>query len=415
MENHPIPQDVTGFKFKLIGSVTVKQFLYLLGFGILATIVFVMPLSMFVKYPLMLLFAGIGASLAFVPIEGRPMDVMIMNFAKVIPSENRYIYRKRGANLASYEFLKFTVQKAQTPAQAAQAESHMSPQDEKRKILLGRLRNTSYRADENELSILKNIKSVFEEGANNVQKLPDNPKIAIVTPHVIEEQKIKPVDVVTQESAEPEVKSTPLDAKTIEHELEEAKKMIATEPEKKVDLEEKIKELEGLLQQATADKDSLSKKVVEYESANTKKDENVFSPTKGEEQQETQSVKFVPPSATLNAGFPSIPDVPNIVMGIVKDPRGKTLPNVLVEVVDGNGLPVRAFKTNSLGQFASATPLQNGTYKMYFDDPTKQHEFEIIEIKIGGDIFQPIEVTSVDSREKLRRELFGTTAGAQIT
>ena len=109
MENHPIPQDVTGFKFKLIGSVTVKQFLYLLGFGILATICFVLGISPFIKYPLMALFAGIGVGLAFVPIEGRPMDTMISNFAKTIPAENRFIFRKRGVNLAQFEFFKITV------------------------------------------------------------------------------------------------------------------------------------------------------------------------------------------------------------------------------------------------------------------------------------------------------------------
>ena len=97
MENHPIPQDVTGFKFKLIGSVTVKQFLYLLGFGILTTVAFILPVNILLKIPMMVVFALLGISLAFVPIEGRPMDVMLFNFAKAIPSENRYIYRKRGA------------------------------------------------------------------------------------------------------------------------------------------------------------------------------------------------------------------------------------------------------------------------------------------------------------------------------
>src|SRR3989338_4692668 len=103
MENHPIPQDVTGFKFKLIGSITVKQFLYLLAFGIFATIVFVLHINFYVKLPLMIFFAAIGTALAFLPIEGRPMDTMLVNFAKTIPAENRFIYKKRGANLQAFE------------------------------------------------------------------------------------------------------------------------------------------------------------------------------------------------------------------------------------------------------------------------------------------------------------------------
>src|SRR3989344_3826186 len=108
MENHPIPQDVTGFKFKLIGSITVKQFLYLLGFGILTTVCFVTPMSPYLRVPLMLMFSFVGVALAFFPIEGRPMDTMLINFAKTIPSENRYIYRKKGANLSSFEMFKTT-------------------------------------------------------------------------------------------------------------------------------------------------------------------------------------------------------------------------------------------------------------------------------------------------------------------
>ena len=82
------------------------------------------------------------------------------------------------------------------------------------------------------------------------------------------------------------------------------------------------------------------------------------------------------------------------------------LQNILVEVVDKNEIPVRAFKTNALGQFAAATQLPNGTYKVFFEDPKKEHEFDTIEITLNGDIFQPLEVFSVDQREKLRRELF---------
>lgn len=299
MENHPIPQDVTGFKFKLIGSVTVKQFLYLLGFGILTTVAFILPVNILLKIPMMVVFALIGISLAFVPIEGRPMDVMLFNFAKAIPSENRYIYIKRGANLASFQIFYAIPQKQAASLVAKVA----SAQDEKKAILLSRLRNSPFRPDEGELQHLANIRSFFE----------DKERPIVLAPKV-------------------------------------------TKP----------------------------------------------------------PAASIPERANLNpkGGFPTLPDVPNIVLGIIHDPRGKTLPNILVEVVDSNGIPVRAFKTNALGQFASATPLQNGTYKVYFEDPQKNHEFELMEITLKGEIFNPLEITSVDAREKLRRELFGGTISA---
>ena len=94
-------------------------------------------------------------------------------------------------------------------------------------------------------------------------------------------------------------------------------------------------------------------------------------------------------------------------MGIVKDPRGNVLPGILVEVKDADDSPVRAFRTNGLGQFSAATALQNGTYTILFEDPKKQHKFDIIELEVKGAFIQPIEIISHDAREELRQSLFG--------
>ncbi len=82
------------------------------------------------------------------------------------------------------------------------------------------------------------------------------------------------------------------------------------------------------------------------------------------------------------------------------------LPNILVEVKDPQGNAVRAFKTNALGQFASATPLTNGNYTIEFDDPKILNKFDKVGFAASGAIILPIEVISVDTREELRRSLF---------
>lgn len=417
MENHPIPQDVTGFKFKLIGSVTIKQFLYLLGFGILTTVAFVLNVNIFIKIPLMLMFALAGVALAFVPLEGRPMDIMLVNFAKTIPFENRYIFRKRGANLANFEVFKRTV-KQSTPIGPQKAEADYSGKNKKRAILLNRLRNSSFRPDESDLRLLDRIKSFFESEEKQTQTLPSTKK---VIPHLIEQQIEKPItpkrpiinaDEQTIVYSKPGQLTSSKRIEEIQKQLDQARKM-QEESMGEQDLTAKVKELEEELQKALQDKDALSKKIVEFELDKTKREETVFKPSEQEEEkQQTQNVRFVAASSQLKAGFPSLPDIPNIVLGIVKDSRGKTLPNILVEVVDQNNTPVRAFKTNALGQFASVTALPDGIYKIYFDDPQKQHKFEIIQIELTGEIFNPLEVISVDAREKLRRELFGSVANA---
>lgn len=130
---------------------------------------------------------------------------------------------------------------------------------------------------------------------------------------------------------------------------------------------------------------------------------------------QSASVTTVTPEKSLKAGFPQLPDTPNIVMGIIRDPRGKVLPNILVEIMNEQGVPVRAFKTNALGQFAAATPLPNGNYIVILEDPRKQNEFEQIQIALDGKIFNPLEIFSIDQRERLRRELFGNTPAPQAT
>jgi hypothetical protein len=354
MEEHPIPQDVTGFKFKLIGSMTVKQFLYLLAFGILTTVVFVLQISPFIKFPLMAILAGIGSALAFLPIEGRPMDLMIANFAKTIPSENRYIFKKRGADLASFGVFEIKpVLTAAATVQAAKTEAiRRDPGADKRAALVSRLRNSPFRPDQTETQNLSNIHSMFDSNATIAAPI---------------------VNAKPPETQIAEVKSPPASErveKPIEHQN-------AT-----VDL--------------TAEKQNDTLKLAGEQASHEMPKDVPAAQAPAEK-----------PNPTLSGGFPVLPDVGNVLMGIIRDPRAKNLPNIIVEALDEAGTPVRAFKTNGLGQFSAATQLPNGKYKIHFEDPGKQHEFADVEINLTGEIFQPLEITSIDAREKLRQELFG--------
>lgn len=114
-----------------------------------------------------------------------------------------------------------------------------------------------------------------------------------------------------------------------------------------------------------------------------------------------------PPSAPVTKGnFPSLPDVPNILLGMVKDSSGNVLPNILVEVKDAEENPVRAFKTNQLGQFMSATPLNTGSYTLTFEDAKNQYRFDPVTVVVNDQILSPLEVAAHDLREELRKSLF---------
>ena len=95
MEQHPIPQQITSYEFKLVGDMTLKQFLKAAVGIILAIMVNSTKLIILVKWPLMLFLAGGGLALAFVPFEDRPLEVWVLSFLKAIYSPTIYIYQRK--------------------------------------------------------------------------------------------------------------------------------------------------------------------------------------------------------------------------------------------------------------------------------------------------------------------------------
>jgi hypothetical protein len=263
MDNHPIPQDVTGFQFRLIGNMTVKQFGYLAVASIIAWGAFQLPISIFIRLPISFVFAFLGIALAFLPVAGRPMDIMIANYIKALFRPTQYIYQK-----------------------SADPFFHVSQK--------------------------KPIQDNQAPNFNAESAKPVSPPIQHIQPQA-------------------HVASFPVSS------------------------------------------------------------------------QPTKPLPLKPPK---NVGVPAAPEYPNVVVGITRDPRGNPLGNILIEIKDKDDNPVRAFKTNEVGRFASATPLSNGEYQITFDDPKEQNRFEPKALNVTGQIIPPIIAASIDTREELRRSLF---------
>lgn len=95
MDQHPIPRNVTGFQFQLIGFMTLKQFFYLLfgaGFGL---VFWKSPLGI-LSIPLALFSALVGVAFAFLPIQDRPLEVWIKNFLLSIYSPTQFVWLQEG-------------------------------------------------------------------------------------------------------------------------------------------------------------------------------------------------------------------------------------------------------------------------------------------------------------------------------
>ena len=95
MRQHPIPQDITNYKFHLIGSMTLKQFGELAAGVIIALIIYSTNLIGIVKWGLILFVVGLAALVAFVPIEERPLDHWIITFFKNLWKPTKFFWKRK--------------------------------------------------------------------------------------------------------------------------------------------------------------------------------------------------------------------------------------------------------------------------------------------------------------------------------
>ncbi len=368
MEQHPIPQDVTGFQFKLIGTMTVKQFGYVAAGAILAVLSWYAPVQGFLwhfvtKGILVPIFGLSGVIIAFVPIEGRPVDIMTTNFFHALFSPNQYVYIKKGRK---FSFTQISYAKA-PPAKATTAVQKSTSQvfqeskkgQQLRALLASSYQNTKNTLDKKEVAFLQSIAAM---PTPTPQPILTAAPVTIKTPTkpTLHFPVSSPKSGAALHPAHPGALLHPANIVTSQTQIPPKPKPVLLQHQ--------------LVKQTPA--------------------------------QDLAHARNIPQNMTKSAGFPHVSDTPNVVVGIVKDSRGNSLPNILVEVKDKDGNPVRAFKTNPLGQFASATPLADGTYAIELEDPKKQHAFGIIQINANKQIMLPIEIISHDAREELHKQLF---------
>jgi len=86
--------------------------------------------------------------------------------------------------------------------------------------------------------------------------------------------------------------------------------------------------------------------------------------------------------------MPALTHIPNILNGVVTSQEGGLLEETIILVKDQQGMPVRALKTNKLGQFVISTPLPNGTYTI--EAEKEGHTFDIIKVEIKGEKVPPV-------------------------
>jgi hypothetical protein len=103
MEQHPIPQNVSSYQFKLVGDMTLKQFFQLAGGLLVALIFYSSPLIGIVKWPFVIVSAILGVALAFMPLEERPLERWIFAFFKAIYTPTEFFWKKTAAPVKFFQ------------------------------------------------------------------------------------------------------------------------------------------------------------------------------------------------------------------------------------------------------------------------------------------------------------------------
>ncbi len=346
MENHPIPQDITGFQFKLIGNMTVKQFAFLAAGVILAWISYILPFPLILRLPLIISFLCLGVGFAFVPVGGRSMDTMFANLVRALFSPTKYLYQKQGGDLLKPSYVVSQPSAMQTPPPVQ-------------------------------------VQPVI--ATNPIQTQPQ-----YTPPAPIKEQ---PTEGVLKE----EEQLLASQESVLEEKIEELEPNNASETET---LKSMLQETISQKQELEKELESLKSILLQQSSTPPIEHENVQPEVKQAVQEQLPPSEIPHPEAIPSS------EPPNLVKGSIKDPRGNPIFNVLVEVLDTEQNPVRALKSNEKGDFSSATSLPNGKYTIKFEDARDEHKFDQINFETNGSPLPPFEVKSIDQREELRRELF---------
>jgi hypothetical protein len=411
MEQHPVPQNVTTFQFRLIGDMTLKQFGYLAGGAIVAYIMFKLPLPFFFTWPLAVLSAVAGFGLAFVPIEERPMDVWVLSFFKSIYSPTQYVWSRKAESGSAGQQPATPVGQAPISPPAALQQIKPAPASRKGDIL-----NTIFlptaaapQSTPGVLTMSTPRKGVFDW-------LFDlwTPKPKTVTPSG--SQTTLPGRTMDF-SPPPIVKPTASVARALkdteqkESILEDKLKKLASELEEKNAADSRIIELQSQLTELMSEREKMNQELEKLRRQGSAVVTPPPTTTTTTQTPKMPTIQIIAPGRAVKVGLPRLTTFPNIVTGIVKDKEKNLLPGVLVTVKDKDGVPLRALKTNRLGQFAASTQLPNGTYLVEIEDPRFRYTFDRAQITLNGSIVPALEIFAKSEKEitraKLEKELFG--------
>ncbi|MEX0896288.1 MAG: hypothetical protein WDZ94_05170 [Patescibacteria group bacterium] len=427
MKEHPIPQDITGYRFHIVGNMTLKQFGELLLATIICFAIFSTNLPAAIMWPLIIFVAILGVVAAFVPIEERPLSHWLITFYGILYKPTQFFWQRLNNIPEAFLF------KGNEEDIIQVKEVDLTPI--RRQRIKEFISSSAMMMDDSddftyeERTSMQQVLTLFDTTGQLHQPTgqiePDRPDLKIRVRSIRQEpqpapqpeaeqlveaaqpaqteqpaQTQQPVETTPSVEAAPQVaemRITPTAApapppvpKPI---IETASTDIGSD-QKTVFLETQ-QVAQGIeipqSQSIAVTKEGEQKAEDDIESdLVSDRSEKAFLENKAhteEEQAPTQSAQF-----NADLPFPDKPDVPNKLVGMVLTANKELIPGAIVEIQTKDGQVVRAVRTNALGQFFVTTPLKNNTYTIAADKDGYTFRPQSIELK--GKIVEPLEIIS---------------------
>lgn len=358
MQEHPIPQDVTGYKFHIVGNMTLKQFAQVGGGVLVGVILYNTNLLPIFKWPLVIISVGLGAMMAFVPIEERPLDHWIITFIRRLYSPTKFYWRKESE-------VPFALQpeKLQKAVEAPPMEVDLTPARTQR--------------------IREYIESVKQPDAAEPWEESENARIGDI---------MQTFDQVTVDQVNP----TP---QAIKPQLTPRIRKLPPSPSQKNIPQRQVVFEASADTPPTAPPTPGSGRLTLPEAPPAPVlDQQPAEVFNDETEQDTSALPeipaYSPPTTAVDTNaklpFPQRELTPNRLMGMALTSDNKLVDRAVVNVKDQQGNVIRSLRTNVLGQFSFPDKLANGSYVI----SVKKDGLTFPEktLVASGDIIEPVEL-----------------------
>lgn len=470
-KQHAVPQNIMDVEFKLIGDLTMRQFVYLLVFLGFAYFVFTLNFSIVFRLPIAILSGLAGLAFAFMPLEDRGLDEWVINFFNAIYRENQMVWRKEPTPPSAfvYQNISMVRQELITLAPTAsrrkleryleEQEQHdeTDPFEQLEQSYIQKVQDaymdfepqqpettvTTIETPMQETSEVPTDQTQKESDKETGEEKQEKPKPKVVKKPEPRAPRIQlprevPLDVITPDRHSgrkftnllPDEGSItlPIRGETVIETTQEEKDETVSVNEKAEQLRKFISQIESdksvqkkrvaqsegskLIEELKREKDELETKIERLEQEleqiknpeeKQRKQNHIRTLIDKKEETSTNIDKLENKIPTLGRPqeiedeeqIPEYlePEQPNTIAGVIKDLRGKRVPEILIVIKNNKEEPVRAIKTNSLGEFSITNPLTDGKYQMEIDvNNLTGFNFDIIDFVAEGKIIPAMEI-----------------------